>query len=135
MTSQQEQQKAERGEKTAENVRYGQTISEEGIGGKTTEAGGSANQGKCGSHVIHCDRSGNFDACLQTGSEQQMHREKQKMLKSPGRTRAMGQDLVSGHEVFRGIEEESELVTDFLLMGKLRRCSSSRSCGGHTPWR
>ena len=45
MTAQQEQHKAERGEKTAENVRYGQTISEEGMGGKTTEAGGSANQG------------------------------------------------------------------------------------------
>lgn len=44
VTSQQEQQKAERGKKTAENARYGQTISEEGMGGKTTEAGGSANQ-------------------------------------------------------------------------------------------
>ncbi|KAF6237878.1 hypothetical protein HO173_004079 [Letharia columbiana] len=44
VTSQQEQQKAERGAKTAENVRYGQTISEGGMGGKTTEAGGSANQ-------------------------------------------------------------------------------------------
>ena len=46
VTSQQEQQKAERGEKTAENVRYGQAISEQGVGGKTTEAEGSANQGK-----------------------------------------------------------------------------------------
>lgn len=44
VTSQQEQQKAERGERTAENVRYGQTISEEGMGGRTTEAEGSANQ-------------------------------------------------------------------------------------------
>ncbi|KAL9138064.1 MAG: hypothetical protein Q9175_000717 [Cornicularia normoerica] len=44
VTSQQKQQKAEREGKTAENVRYGQTISEEGMGGKTTEAGGSANQ-------------------------------------------------------------------------------------------
>jgi len=43
--SQQEQQNAERGEKTADNVRYGQNISEGGMGGKTTEAGGSANQG------------------------------------------------------------------------------------------
>ena len=42
---QQEQDKADRGARTAENVRYGQTISEGGIGGKTTEAGGSANQG------------------------------------------------------------------------------------------
>lgn len=42
---QQEQDKAVRGAKTAENIRYGQTISEEGMGGKTTKAGGSANQG------------------------------------------------------------------------------------------
>lgn len=45
MDSRQEQQQAERGERTAENVRYEQTISEGGMGGKTTEAGGSANQG------------------------------------------------------------------------------------------
>lgn len=43
--SQQAQEKAERGAKTAENVRYGQTISEGGMGGMTTEGGGSANQG------------------------------------------------------------------------------------------
>ncbi|KAL2040989.1 hypothetical protein N7G274_006447 [Stereocaulon virgatum] len=43
--SEQAKQQAERREKTAENVRYGQTISEGGMGGKTTEAGGSANQG------------------------------------------------------------------------------------------
>ncbi len=42
---QQKHDKAVRGAKTAENTRYGQTISEEGMGGKTTEAGGSANQG------------------------------------------------------------------------------------------
>jgi len=45
VNSQQDQQDAERGAKTADNVRYGQTISEGGMGGKTTEAGGSANQG------------------------------------------------------------------------------------------
>lgn len=43
--SQLEQQKAARGANTAENVRYVQTISEGGMGGKTTEAGGFANQG------------------------------------------------------------------------------------------
>ena len=48
MTAHQAQQKAERGEKTAENARYGQAISEEGMGGMTTEARGSANQGKSG---------------------------------------------------------------------------------------
>ena len=46
VNSQQQQQKDQRGEKTAENVRYGQKISEEGMGGRTTEAGGNANQGK-----------------------------------------------------------------------------------------
>ncbi|KAI4131285.1 MAG: hypothetical protein LQ338_001310 [Usnochroma carphineum] len=41
---QQEQDKTQRGARTAENIRYGQAISEGGMGGKTTEAGGSANQ-------------------------------------------------------------------------------------------
>lgn len=71
MTSQQEQQKAERGERTAENVRYGQTISEGGMGGKTTEAGGSANQGKGGLHVLFCDdvAAENADTCMQADLE------------------------------------------------------------------
>lgn len=43
--SQQEEQKAARGRKTAENVSYGQNISEVGMGGKTMEASGNANQG------------------------------------------------------------------------------------------
>ena len=42
---QQEQAKADRGAQTAENIRYEQTISEGGMGGKTTEAGGNPNQG------------------------------------------------------------------------------------------
>ncbi len=100
MNSQQEQQKAERGERTAENVRYGQTISEQGVGGKTTEAEGSANQGKDGVHAMFCDDGGNAEACLQADSEQQMRREKQIMLMSLGGTRAMGQDLALGHRVF-----------------------------------
>ncbi|KAL8671850.1 MAG: hypothetical protein Q9168_003666 [Polycauliona sp. 1 TL-2023] len=50
---QQEQEKADRGARTAENIRYGQTISEGGMGGKTTEAGGSANQGGYGSTDGH----------------------------------------------------------------------------------
>jgi hypothetical protein len=37
-------QKAERGEKTAENIRYGQSISESGVGGFTTTSSGSAAQ-------------------------------------------------------------------------------------------
>ncbi|KAI9665839.1 MAG: hypothetical protein M1821_003773 [Bathelium mastoideum] len=35
--------KAERGERTAENIRYGQTISEQGMGGQTTTSSGTAN--------------------------------------------------------------------------------------------
>jgi hypothetical protein len=34
----------ERGEKTADNVRYGQNISESGMGGKTTTSAGIASQ-------------------------------------------------------------------------------------------
>ena len=48
-------------------MRYGQTISEEGVGGKTTEAGGSANRGKW-SHV--CNDSKDAEVCLQTDSGQ-----------------------------------------------------------------
>lgn len=45
LQSQQSQETAERGAKTAENIRYGQNVSEQGMGGKTTEAEGAANQG------------------------------------------------------------------------------------------
>lgn len=38
-------QNTEKGERLAENIRYGQAISEQGVGGKTTESGGAANQG------------------------------------------------------------------------------------------
>jgi len=34
----------EKGEKTAENIRYGQNISESGMGGKTTDIEGEAQQ-------------------------------------------------------------------------------------------
>ena len=100
MTFQQEQQKAERGERMAENVRYGQTISEEGMGGETTEAGGSANQGEGGLHMMFLNNSHNAEACLQMGSEQQIHREGQALPRNPGRTKAMGQDLALGDRVF-----------------------------------
>ena len=43
--SQQEEQQSEKGAKAAENIRYGQNISESGMGGMTTEAQGNANQG------------------------------------------------------------------------------------------
>ncbi|KAL8643081.1 MAG: hypothetical protein Q9228_000320 [Teloschistes exilis] len=49
VAEQQQQKKAERGAQSAENIRYGQTISEGGMGGKTTEASGDANQGGYGS--------------------------------------------------------------------------------------
>ncbi|KAL8667104.1 MAG: hypothetical protein Q9202_001026 [Teloschistes flavicans] len=40
VVEQQQQKKADRGAQPAENIRYGQTISEGGMGGKTTEASG-----------------------------------------------------------------------------------------------
>lgn len=61
VSSQQQQQKVQRGEKTAENVRYGQKISEEGMGGRTTEAGGNANQGKGGLYMMFFDDCGNAE--------------------------------------------------------------------------
>ncbi|MCJ1320801.1 hypothetical protein MMC15_006142 [Xylographa vitiligo] len=45
----QQQKKAERGEKTAENIRYGEAISEHGFGGETIGNSGQANQGGYGS--------------------------------------------------------------------------------------
>ena len=39
----QEAAKAARGERTAENIRYGQAISEQGMGGQTTTSSGFAN--------------------------------------------------------------------------------------------
>ena len=43
--AQKEEEKAEKGARTAENIRYGQSISEGGMGGTTTEAQGEVNQG------------------------------------------------------------------------------------------
>ncbi|CAK1354191.1 unnamed protein product [Cercospora beticola] len=47
-TSEGAQQKAARGEKTVENMRYGQTISEGGMSGFTTGQDGTAEQGGYG---------------------------------------------------------------------------------------
>ena len=44
-TSQMQQERTERGEKTAENIRYGESISEHGFGGETTTNSGEATQG------------------------------------------------------------------------------------------
>jgi hypothetical protein len=40
-----EKEKRERGEKTAENIRYGEAIREHGFGGETTGNEGEVNQG------------------------------------------------------------------------------------------
>lgn len=101
------------------------------MGGKTTEAGGSANQGRSGLHVICYDARKTAEACLQTDLDHWAHREKQKMLKSPGGTRATGQDLALEHRVFRDLEEP-EVVMGILLVLAL---GSSWSCSGQTPWR
>ncbi|KAL8953902.1 MAG: hypothetical protein Q9222_000276 [Ikaeria aurantiellina] len=66
VAQQQQQDKADRGARTAENIRYGQTISEGGMGGKTTEAGGSANQGGFGS----TDKQSSLDSAEETREEQ-----------------------------------------------------------------
>ena len=43
------QQKKQRGERTAENIRYGQNLSQHGYGGETTANNGTSVQGK---HII-----------------------------------------------------------------------------------
>lgn len=43
-----QRKKSARGEKTAENVRYGEAISEHGFGGETTGISGEAHQGGYG---------------------------------------------------------------------------------------
>ncbi|KAL9015173.1 MAG: hypothetical protein Q9173_000204 [Seirophora scorigena] len=55
---QREQDKADRGARTVENIRYGQSISEGGMGGKTAEAGGTANQGGYGSTDTQSNQDG-----------------------------------------------------------------------------
>ncbi|KAL9598248.1 MAG: hypothetical protein Q9219_004607 [cf. Caloplaca sp. 3 TL-2023] len=67
IAEQQKQDKAERGARTAENVRYGQTISEGGMGGKTTEAGGSANQGGYGSTGVQDGQDNTEDTRREQG--------------------------------------------------------------------
>ncbi|MCJ1251003.1 hypothetical protein MMC30_008234 [Trapelia coarctata] len=44
-SSEQQQAKSEKGANTAENIRYGEAISEHGFGGETTGNSGEANQG------------------------------------------------------------------------------------------
>ena len=80
-------------------MRYGQTISEEGMGGKTSEAGGSANRGKRRQAVFGND-SKDAKVFSQTDSGQQIQKGEQKMLKNQGETRAMGRALVLGHRIF-----------------------------------
>ena len=73
-------------------------ISEEGMGGKTTEAGGSANRGEWG-QVVFCNDSKDAEVCSQTDSGQRIHRGEQKTLKNRGGTRATGRALVLGHRI------------------------------------
>ena len=47
---------SEKGEKTAENIRYRQNISESGMGGKTTDVEGEAQQGRR-SFLMHVNLS------------------------------------------------------------------------------
>lgn len=51
-SAQLDQEKKGRGDKTAENVRYGQDLSESDVGGKTANIDGTANQGGYGGTAI-----------------------------------------------------------------------------------
>ncbi|KAL3421875.1 hypothetical protein PVAG01_06031 [Phlyctema vagabunda] len=59
-------QKQARGEKTAENIRYGEAISEHGFGGETTGTSGDAQQGGFGKVA---------DDSSKTSGQQQTRRE------------------------------------------------------------
>lgn len=59
---------AARGEKTAENIRYGESLSEHGFGGETTGNDGTANDGAYGrQEAIGGERRGKEEA---TGSRE-----------------------------------------------------------------
>ncbi|KAF2212309.1 hypothetical protein CERZMDRAFT_67975 [Cercospora zeae-maydis SCOH1-5] len=68
------QQRAARGEKTAENMRYGQTISEGGMSGFTTGQDGTAEQGGYGRVNDNADEaSAKAERTAQGYGEQQDH--------------------------------------------------------------
>lgn len=63
---------ADRGEKTAENVRYGQNISESGVGGFTNTSEGTANQeggygGTKAQEELEGNQSGNAEGRTEQG--------------------------------------------------------------------
>lgn len=80
-----------------------------------------------------CDDGKYAKACLQTDSEHRMHKKEQTMLKSPGGTKAMGQDLALAHKVFRNLEKEPGVAMGILLVRILCRCSINRSCSRQSP--
>lgn len=88
-------------------MRYGQTISEQGMGGKTTEAEGSANQGKRGLHVMFYHQGKIAKHVLQMTLAQRMHRQEQTMLKRPEETKDMGLDLALEVRVFQNDDERT----------------------------
>ena len=100
------------------------------MGGRTTEAGGNANQGKGGLYMMVFDDCGNAEIYIQTDTERQMRRKEQTALKIPGRNRAMAQDLALG----RNLNSES-VVMSITLVRTLGRCSSVRKCSRQSPWR
>jgi len=74
------QQKAERGEKTAENIRYGQALSESGVGGFTSTSSGSAAQEGAGRQSQSQQEQDSADAVQSRkaegyGGEKDMNRE------------------------------------------------------------
>jgi len=76
-TAEGQQARAERAARTTENIRYGQTLSEGGMGGKTTDASGEAAQEGYGRLE---DQPGDSDAAQSRkvqgyGGERDMNRE------------------------------------------------------------
>lgn len=61
-----QQEKSERGEHKAENIRYGEAVSEHGFGGETTDNSGDAQQQGCG----RTEESKGAEETTQTRSEQ-----------------------------------------------------------------
>ncbi|KAM0707237.1 hypothetical protein Q7P35_006568 [Cladosporium inversicolor] len=62
-------EKAQRGEKTAENIRYGQAISETGVGGFTTTSSGGADEASDTADAVQSRKAAGY------GGEKDMDRE------------------------------------------------------------
>ena len=99
------------------------------MGGKTTEAGGSANQG--GELDLGCLISNRFleaNQCPQTDMAGHKRRREDTTTKSQGVTRAMVRDLASGHSL-SGRYQVLRMQLVFFMLGSSSRCSSRHLLG------